>query len=78
MTVIFDQTSNFAAIPNLLGSHPGASMLRGWITQRVAKIAIKKRLRPGWYVHLDGLKGELRDRDHKPKISFEIVKGHRL
>jgi hypothetical protein len=76
MTVIFDQTSNFAHVPNLLGLHPGASMLRSWLTQRLAPLAVKKRLKPGWHVSLDA--GALLDRNDKPLITFEIVKGHRL
>jgi hypothetical protein len=80
MTVVFDQTSNFAAVPNLLGHHPGASMLKGWLTQRLAPLAIRKRLRPGWHVTIaiNGHDGALRDRNDIPLITFEIIKGHRL
>lgn len=78
MTVIFATTSNFAHVPNLLGYHPGARQLGAWLTGRLAPLAIRKRLRPGWYVHLDGLTGELRDRADTPLIAFEIVRGHRL
>jgi hypothetical protein len=79
MTVVFDTTSNFAHVPNLLGYHPGARQLAAWLTGRLAPLAIRKRLRPGWYVHLDpGLTGELRDRSDTPLIRFEIVSGHRL
>ena len=84
MTVIFDPVSNFAAPPNLLGLHPGASMLRGWLTQQLAPLAIRKRLRPGWHVHVEPyypgrtLTGALRDNKDKDLITFEIVSGHRL
>jgi len=79
LTVVFDQASNFAAPPNLLGVHPGASMLRGWLTQRLAPIAIRKRLKPGWQVvQHDGTSGALVDRHGKELITFDIVKGHRL
>lgn len=78
MTVIFDSTSNFAHVPNLLGYHPGARQLGLWLTGRLAPLAIRKRLRPGWYVHVHGLTGELRDRSDTPLIRFEIVSGHRL
>jgi hypothetical protein len=80
MTVIFDQTSNFAHVPNLLGLHPGPSMLKSWLTQRLAPLAIRKRLKPGWHVQLDlaDRGGELCDRHGKTLITFEIVKGHRL
>lgn len=76
MTVIFDQTSNFAAVPNLLGYHPGRYALHGWLTMRLAPLAHKKRLKPGWHVSLDA--GALLDRNDKPLLTFEIVKGHRL
>jgi hypothetical protein len=80
MTVIFDQRSNFAAVPNLLGYHPGASLMKSWLTQRLAPLAIRKRLKPGWHVQLDlaDRGGELCDRHGKPLITFAIVKGHRL
>ena len=84
MTVIFDQRSNFAAPPNLLGHHPGASMMKGWLTHRLAQLAIRKRLKPGWHVHIEPyhpgrtLTGALRDRADKDLITFEIVSGHRL
>lgn len=78
MTVIFDTTSNFAHVPNLLGYHPGARMLGHWLTGKLAPLAIRKRLRPGWYVHLDGNAGELRGRDDTPLIRFNIIPGHRL
>ncbi|WNN96014.1 hypothetical protein SEA_HIRKO_64 [Arthrobacter phage Hirko] len=79
MTVVFDTTSNFAHVPNLLGYHPGARQLVGWITTAVAPVAIRKRLKPGWHVHLDpGLKGELRDRQGAALIAFSVVPGHRL
>jgi hypothetical protein len=78
MTVVFDTTSNFAHVPNLLAYHPGLSALPGWLTGKLAPVAIRKRLRPGWYVHVDGLAGELRDRADTPLIRFSIVPGHRL
>jgi hypothetical protein len=84
MTVIFDPRSNFAGPPNLLGLHPGASMLKGWLTQRLAPLAIRKRLKPGWHVRLDNycpgraFTGALRDRNDKDLITFEIVSGHHL
>ena len=78
LTVVFETTSNFAHVPNLLGYHPGQRMLGHWLTGRLAPIAIRKRLRPGWYVHVDGLAGELRDRADTPLIRFEIIPGHRL
>jgi hypothetical protein len=76
MTVIFDQTSNFAHVPNLLGYHPGRYALHGWLTARLAPLAHRKRLKPGWHVSLDA--GALLDRNDKPLITFEIVKGHKL
>ena len=79
MTVVFDQRSNFAAVPNLLGNHPGASMMKSWLTQRLAPLAIRKRLKPGWEVRIaPDLTGVLIDRNEKVLISFEIIKGHRL
>lgn len=78
MTVLFDQTSNFAAVPNLLGHHPGASMLKGWITQRLAPLAARKGLRPGWHVRIDGLTGALVDSKGRDLITFDIKKGHHL
>jgi hypothetical protein len=79
MTVVFDTTSNFAHVPNLLGYHPGARQLVGWLTGKLAPVAIRKRLRPGWYVHVDlGLTGALCDRQGTPLITFDIVPGHRL
>jgi hypothetical protein len=79
MTVIFDSKSNFAHVPNLLGYHPGARQLVPWLTGRLAPLAIRKRLRPGWHVHIElGLTGELRDRNDTPLIRFSIVPGHRL
>lgn len=78
MTVIFDSTSNFAHIPNLLGYHPGAHKLGPWLTARLAPFAIRKRLRPGWHVTTTGLTGELRDNKDTALISFEITPGHRL
>lgn len=81
LTVIFDQTSNFAAVPNLLGLHPGESMLKGWITARLAPLAIRKRLRPGWRVIItndSGLRGALVDNKDRELITFAIIKGHRL
>jgi hypothetical protein len=84
MTVVFDPRSNFAAPPNLIGYHPGASMLKGWLTQRLAPLAIRKRLKPGWHVHIEPyhpgrtLTGALRDRQDKELITFEIKAGHYL
>ena len=80
LTVVFDSTSNFAHVPNLLGYHPGLSMLKGWLSQRLAPVAIRKRLKPGWYVDVEpgGRAGELRDRDDTPLIRFEILPGHKL
>jgi hypothetical protein len=80
MTVIFDSTSNFAHVPNLLGYHPGASALKGWLTASLAPVAIRKRLRPGWHVALDlaDRGGALVDRQGVELITFEITPGHRL
>ena len=81
MTVVFDQRSNFAAVPNLLGNHPGASMLKSWLTQRLAPLAIRKRLKPGWRVIItndSGLTGALVDNRDRDLITFKIIKGHRL
>lgn len=84
MTVVFDPVSNFAAVPNLLGLHPGASMLKGWITPRLAPFAIRKRLKPGWHVRVDPfhpgrtLTGALVDSRDRDLISFTIVSGHQL
>ena len=79
LTVLFDQTSNFAHVPNLLGQHPGASMLKAWLTQRLAPLAIRKRLKPGWQIRIDpDLTGALVDNRDRELITFEIVKGHKL
>jgi hypothetical protein len=78
MTVIFDQTSNFAHVPNLLGYHPGRYALHGWLTARLAPLAIRKRLRPGWQVRIDGNGGALVDNKDRELLTFEIVKGHNL
>lgn len=81
MTVVFDSATSFADVPNLLAYHPGQTALHGWLTMRLAPIAVKKRLKPGWHVAFTdrtALTGELRNRHGKPLLSFEIMKGHRL
>ena len=80
MTVVFDTTSNFAHVPNLLAYHPGRGLLLPWLTGKLAPVAIRKRLRPGWRVTIDpgGRAGQLVDRSDAPLISFEIIPGHRL
>jgi len=84
MTVVFDPVSNFAAPPNLLGNHPGASKLKTWLTHRLAPLAVSKRLKPGWHVHIENyfpgrpLTGALRDRGDNDLITFEIRQGHHL
>lgn len=84
LTVVFDPRSNFAAPPNLLGHHPGASQLKTWLTHRLAPLAVSKRLKPGWHVHIENyfvgrpLTGALRDRNDKDLITFEIKQGHHL
>lgn len=79
MTVVFDSKTSFADVPNLLAYHPGPTALHGWLTYKLAPIAVKKRLKPGWHVSLlRDAAGELRDRHGKELLTFEIVKGHRL
>jgi hypothetical protein len=81
MTVVFDSATSWADVPNLLAYHPGKTALHGWLTYRLAPIAVKKRLKPGWHVTFTstaGTAGALCDRHGKPLLSFEIVKGHRL
>lgn len=78
MTIVFDQRSNFAAVPNLLGLHPGASMLKGWITQRLAPLAARKGLRPGWHVRVEGREGALVDGKGRDLITFDIKPGHHI
>jgi hypothetical protein len=78
MTVVFDSATSFADVPNLLGYHPGPTALHGWLTMKLAPIAVRKRLKPGWHVTITGLTGALNDRHGKELITFEITKGHRL
>jgi hypothetical protein len=84
LTVVFDPRSNFAAPPNLLGLHPGASQLRTWLTHRLAPLAVSKRLKPGWHVHITPyhpgrtMTGALRDSRDRDLITFEIRQGHHL
>ena len=78
LTIVFDSATSFADVPNLLGSHPGPGLIVGWLTQRLAPVAIKKRLRPGWHVTVTGTTGALRDRNGTERLTFEIIKGHRL
>jgi len=80
MTVVFDSATSFADVPNLLAYHPGPTALHGWLTMKLAPIAHKKRLKPGWHVQLDlaDRGGALCDRHGKELLTFELVKGHHL
>jgi len=78
LTVVFDSATSFADVPNLLAYHPGPSALHGWLTMKLAPIAVKKRLKPGWRVRVTDTAGALLDRNDKELLTFEILKGHRL
>lgn len=78
MTVVFDSATSFADVPNLLAYHPGPTALHGWLTYKLAPVAVAKRLKPGWNVKVWGDEGALCDRNGKVLLTFEIVKGHRL
>jgi hypothetical protein len=78
LTVVFDSATSFAYVPKLHAYHPGPSDLHGWLTMKLAPIAVRKRLKPGWHVTVIEKTGALCDRYGKELITFEIVKGHRL
>jgi len=78
LTVVFDSATSFADVPNLLGYHPGPGLIVGWLTQRLAPVAIRKRLRPGWHVTVTGTDGALRDRNGTIRLTFTLMKGHKL
>jgi hypothetical protein len=78
LTVVFDSATSFADVPNLLAYHPGPSALHGWLTMKLAPIAVRKRLRPGWRVTVTGTTGALLNNKDRQLLTFELIKGHRL
>lgn len=79
VTIRFDSSSHFASFPDLLMYKPyDRQVFVNQITAKVAPVLIRKREKPGWYVHTTATGGEIRDRFEKPLISFEIMPGFKL
>ena len=76
VTVVFDSRSHYADLPRLtISEATSAEKVKTIIANKVGAAMARKREKPGWHIHLEGMKGEIRDRHAKPLISFRIEQG---